>query len=137
MMVVPVYEMSNRTLMLIDALPITPFLVQLPRDAVNDYLPENYVPLDIEAVLFLQLWPDVHYLALKILRDGEPVRQGRVGDMLLIEATSPVQPKEVALTHEMPFVRRTDGKIIFGPYEQQDEISSGIARILIRKEAVP
>jgi tetratricopeptide (TPR) repeat protein len=134
-MIVPVYEMVNRTLVLIDALPITPFLVQLPRDAINAYLPENYVPLDIEAALFLQLWPDVHYLALKILHDGELLRQSRAGDMLLIEATSPVPPQEVTLTRDMPFVRRTDGKVIFGPYEQQDEISSGVARILIRKEA--
>jgi len=136
-MIVPAYEMVNRTLVLIDALSITPFLVQLPRDAVDAYLPENYVPLDIEAVLFLQLWPDVHYLALKILRDGELVRQSRAGDMLLIEATSSVPPQEVTLTRDMPFVRRTDGKIVFGPYEQQDEISSGIPRILIRKEDEP
>ncbi|MBN2394370.1 MAG: hypothetical protein JXR84_26790 [Anaerolineae bacterium] len=136
-MIVPVYEMVNRTLVLIDALPITPFLVQLPREAVDTYLPENYVPLNIEAVLFLQLWPDIHYLALKILRDGELVHQSRVGDMLLIEATSSVPSQEITLTRDMPFVRRTDGKIIFGPYEQQDEISSGIPRILIRKEARP
>ena len=136
-MIVPVYEMVNRTLVLIDALSITPFLVQLPRDAIATYLPEDYIPLDIEAVLFLQLWPDVHYLALRILHDGELVRRSRVGDMLLIEATSSVPPQEVTLTRDMPFVRRTDGKIIFGPYEQQNEISSGIPRILIRKEAGP
>ncbi|MFN2110591.1 MAG: hypothetical protein ACK2UI_13085, partial [Anaerolineae bacterium] len=136
-MIVPVYEMVNRTLVLIDALSITPFLVQLPRDAIATYLPEDYIPLDIEAVLFLQLWPDVHYLALRILRDGELVRRSRVGDMLLIEATSSVPPQEVTLTRDMPFVRRTDGKIIFGPYEQQNEISSGIPRILIRKEGGP
>lgn len=136
-MIVPAYEMVNRTLVLIDALSITPFLVQLPRDAVDAYLPENYVPLNIEAVLFLQLWPDIHYLALKILHDGELVHQSQVGDMLLIEATSSVPPQEVKLTRDMPFVRRTDGKIIFGPYEQQNEISSGIPRILIRKEDEP
>jgi tetratricopeptide (TPR) repeat protein len=133
-MIIPVFEMVNRTLVLIDALPISPFLVQLPRDALNAYLPENYVPLEIEAVLFLQLWPEVHYLALKILRDGQLVRQSRTGDMLLIEATSPVPPQEVTLTRNMPFVRRTDGRIIFGPYEQQSEIFSGIPRILIQKE---
>lgn len=133
LMIVPVYEMVNRTLTLVDAVPVTPFLVQLPKDALAAYLPENYVPLEIEAVLFLQLWPDVHYLALRILRKGELVRQSQVGDILLIEATSSVSPQEITLTRDMPFVRRADGKIIFGPYEQQDEIFSGIPRLLIKK----
>jgi tetratricopeptide (TPR) repeat protein len=137
-MVVPVYEMVNRTLTLVDALSVKPFLVQLPHDALATYLPRNYVPLEIEAVLFLQLWPDVHYLALKILRKSELVRESRVGDMLLIEATSSVPPKEVVtLTRDLPFVRRTDGQIIFGPYEQQDEVFSGIPRLLIKKENKP
>ena len=137
-MVVPVYEMVNRTLTLIDALSVRPFLVQLPTDALETYLPKNYVPLEIEAVLFLQLWPDVHYLALKILRRSELVRESRIGDMLLIEATTSVPPQEaITLTRDLPFVRRADGRIIFGPYEQQDEIFSGIPRLLIKKENEP
>jgi tetratricopeptide (TPR) repeat protein len=133
-MIVPAYEIVNRTLALVDALSITPFLVQLPKEALGEYLPANYVPLEIEAVLFLQLWPDTHYLALKIPGDGELVRQSRAGDILLIEVTSPAPPYEVKLTRDMPFVRRPGGRIIFGPYEQQNEIFSGIPRILIRKE---
>lgn len=136
-MIVPVYEMVNRTLTLVDAVPVTPFLVQLPKEALDAYLPANYVPLEIEAVLFLQLWPDVHYLALRILRKGELVRQSQVGDLLLIEATSPVSPQEITLTRDMPFVRRADGRVIFGPYEQQDEIFSGIPRLLIKKGNKP
>jgi tetratricopeptide (TPR) repeat protein len=136
-MIVPAYEIVNRTLTLVDALSITPFLMQLPRETLRQYLPANYVPLDIEAALFLQLWPDTHYLALKIPHDGELVRQSRAGDMLLIEATSPAPPDEVTLTRDIPFVRRPDGRIIFGPYEQQNEIFSGIPRILIRKEEEP
>jgi len=136
-MIVPVYEMVNRTLTLVDATPVTPFLVQLPKEALDAYLPANYVPLEIEAVLFLQLWPDVHYLALRILRKGELMRQSQVGDLLLIEATSPVSPQEITLTRDMPFVRRADGRIIFGPYEQQDEIFSGIPRLLIKKGKKP
>lgn len=133
-MIVPAYEMVNQTLTLIDALSITPFLVQLPEETLRQYLPANYVPLDIEAALFFQLWPDTHYLALKIPHDGELMRQSQAGDMLLIEATSPAPPDEVTLTRNMPFVRHSDGRIIFGPYEQQNEIFSGIPRILIRKE---
>ncbi len=136
-MIVPVYEMVNRTLTLVDAVPVTPFLVQLPKEALDAYLPANYVPLEIEALLFLQLWPDVHYLALRISRKGELVRQSQAGDILLIEAASPVSPQEITLTRDMPFVRRADGKIIFGPYEQQDEIFSGIPRLLIKKGNKP
>lgn len=136
-MIAPVYELVNKTLMLTNALPITPFLMQLPREGLNEYLPPNYVPLEIEAVLFLQLWPDTHYMALKIPRDGELLRQSQAGDILLIEATSPALPEEVKLTEDIPFVRRSDGRIIFGPYEQQDEVFSGIPRILIRKEDTP
>ncbi|MEJ5311211.1 MAG: hypothetical protein WHX52_15715 [Anaerolineae bacterium] len=136
-MIVPVYEMVNRTLTLVDAVAVAPFLVQLPKEALDAYLPANYVPLEIEAVLFLQLWPDVHYLALRILRKGELVRQSQVGDLLLIEATSPVSPQEITLTRDLPFVRRADGRVIFGPYEQQDKIFSGIPRLLIKKGTKP
>lgn len=133
-MIVPLYEPIHCTLTLVDALSIPPFLAQLPRETLNECLPVNYVPLEIEAIRFFQLWPDTSYLALKISRDGELVHQSRTGDVLLIEATSSVPPEEVTLTHDMPFVRRADGQIVFGPYEQQAEIFAGIPRILIKKE---
>ncbi len=137
-MIVPVYERSNRTLILIDAMSIPSFLIQLPKIVLTRYMPVGYVPLQIETLLFLKLWPATHYLALQILRDGDLLRQSHAGDKLLIEATSPLPPQDaVKLTQDLPFVRHPDGKIVFGPYEQQNEIFTGIPRLLIKKHDEP
>ncbi len=133
-MIVPVYEWIHQALTFVGALPVMPFQAQLPSEVLGAYLPPNYIPLNIEAVPFLHLRPDTHYLALKIARDGDLLSQSRAGDLLLVEAASPGPPRDVVLTDDAPFVRRADGRIFFGPYEQQNKGFTGIARILIRKE---
>lgn len=134
MVIVPVYEWVHEALAFIDVMPITPFQFQPPREALREYLPANYIPVETEALPFLQLRPDTHYLALKIPRDGDLVQYSQAGDILLIEAASPIPPREVALTRDEPFVRHTDGRVDFGPYGQQSEAFTGIPRILIRQE---
>lgn len=134
-LIVPVYELVNQTLVRISAMIVTPFQVMLPSEALGEYLPSNYIPLYIETLPFLQLRPDARYLALKIPVDGELIRQSRAGDVLLMEAASPGLPtREVVLSQDAPFVRRTDGRILFGPYEQANEGFVGIPRVLIREK---
>lgn len=136
-MIVPVYEWVHQALTLVGAVPVTPFPAQFPNEVLGAYLPSNYVPLNIETVSFLNLNPDTHYLALKIARAGDLLSQSRAGDLLLIEAASPGPPRDLVFTNEAPFVRRVDGQISFGPYDQHAEPFTGIARLLIRKEDTP
>lgn len=133
-MIVPVYEWIHQALTLAGALPVMPFQVQLPSEVLGAYLPPNYIPLNIDAVPFIQLRPDTHYLALKIARDGDLLSQSRGGDLLLIESASPGPPRDIVLTDNIPFVRHADGQISFGPYGERGQEFTGIARILIRKE---
>lgn len=131
-LIVPVYELVNQTPIRTGAMIVTPYQVTLPSEALGEALPSNIIPLEIDTLPFLQLRPDMHYLALKISHDGDLVKHSRAGDTLLLEAVSPGPPRDVAVSYDAPFVRRADGRILFGPYERQSEHFVGIPRVLIR-----
>ncbi|HOT93360.1 MAG TPA: hypothetical protein PLJ78_16565 [Anaerolineae bacterium] len=132
-MIVPVYELENQTLLRTGVTTVTPFQIMLPAEQLGDYLPSNYIPLEIEPLPFLQLRPDARYMALKILTDGDFIEQSRVGDIILVEVVSPAPITHVAApTLEAPFVRRPDGRIRFAPHKQTG--GGWIPRVLIREE---
>ncbi len=133
--IVPVYELVNHVLIRVGVKVILPYQVIIPPETLRDYLPSEYIPLEIEQLPFIQLRPGAHYLALKILTDGHWIKESQVGDLLLIEMVSPVLPTaEVILSTEKPFVRRTDGRVVFRPYKRPLlEGFVGIPRVLIRE----
>ena len=136
-MIVPVYELVNHTRVRTSVREILPFQLSLPDEVLRDYLPPHLVPVQVDTLPFLQLRPDAHYLAIKILADGELVSSSQAGDILLIEAVSPVPlTREIKLISDAPFVRRTDGHIHFSPSTQEQETESfaGIPRVLIREQ---
>ncbi len=132
-MIVPVYELENQTLLRTGVTMVTPVQVMLPAEKLGEYLPSHYIPVEIEPLPFLQLRPDARYMALKILTAGDLVKQSRPGDILLVEVvSSDPATRMAALTREAPFVRRTDGRILFAPHGQAG--GGWIPRVLIRKE---
>ncbi len=133
--IVPVYELVNQTPLRTGAMVVTPFQVTLPYEELGKYLPTGYIPLAIETLPFLQLHPYARYLAYKITSDGYLLKQTRAGDVLLIEVLSSASPAhEMELTHEAPFVRQIDGRILFGPYDRTHKGFVGIPRVLIREK---
>lgn len=134
-LLVPVYELlADYTPVLTRVMPILPFQLILSDAVLRDSLPPHLIPLQIDAIPFLQLQPDAHYLAIKIPAVGNLVPLSQAGDILLIEAVSPVPlTREIKLSGATPFVRRTNGRIHFGPSTQETEGFVGIPRILIRE----
>lgn len=131
----PCYEWVNRTLIRTDALSFSPFEVLIPGAALQAYLPARFVALELDTLPFLPLHPTAHYLALKIPTAGHLLPESQVGDVLIMETTSPVSPvAEMALSTDKPFFRRTDGRILFRPRQQENETFVGIPRLLIREE---
>jgi|GEM_PF-569976 len=142
-MVVPVYELVNQTLVRTRLMPLAPYQVTLSADVLRDYVPAHLVPLQVDTLSFLQLRPDAHYLALEIPSDQYLVSSSQAGDMLLLEVASPVSPtQEIALSPDIPFMRRADGRIQFRPNKQETgsfacgelRRTVGIAHALIRQE---
>lgn len=132
-MVVPVYELVNQTPVRTSVMTVAPYQVALSGDVLRDYLPSHLIPLEIDALPFLQLRPDAHYLALKIPSDSDFASYSRAGDVLLLEVASPVPlTREVVLSSDAPFVRRTDGRVQFRPRRQDTGSFVGIPRVLIK-----
>lgn len=143
-MLVPVYERVNHALVRTQVLPLVPFQVSLPADLLAPYLPSAYIPLELDALPFLQFSPHSHYIALRYpepadhrLSGGlhEVALEGKPGDLLLVELTTlaPVSAGLI-LSQDRPFVRRTDGRVLFRPQGEEIEECVGIPRLLIRKE---
>ena len=132
-MVVPVYELVNQTPVRTSVMTVAPYQVALSGDVLRDYLPPHLIPIEIDTLPFLQLRPDAHYLALKIPSDSDFAPCSRAGDVLLLEVASPVPlTREVILSSDAPFIRRTDGHVQFRPRRQETGSFVGIPRVLIR-----
>ncbi len=131
-MIVPVYEWANRILIRSGVKVVSPYEVVIPPETLKEYLPSEYIPIQIDHLPFLQLRPDVNYMAFRVLADGDFTKGSRVGDLLLVEITSPVPPllhgddiSDVVLSTEKPFIRRTDGRIIFRPHRHASALVQG------------
>ncbi len=136
-LIVPVYELVNQTPVRTGATIVTPFHVLPPQAAMDQYLPANYKAVDIEALPFFRLRPNMHYLALRIPAGGEPSTQSWGGDVLLIETISTnLSTPETLLNRDISFVRRMDGRVLFGPYydEQTREPGGANSRVLLGGE---
>lgn len=132
-MIVPVYELVNQTPIRTGVLPVSPYQTAIPGHVLREYLPSHILPLEIDTLPFLQLRPDAHYVAIKLPKDHDYAAFSRAGDMLLLEVASPVPlTREVILSSDAPFVRRTDGRVEFRPRRQESERFVGIPRVLIR-----
>ncbi len=130
------YEMINRALVRTSATHFSPFEVSIPGEVLAPHLPPRFIPLDLAALPFLPLHPHAHYLALKIPADGYLLPESRVDDLLVMETATPTSPgADLVLGTDQPFIRRTDGRVIFRPHQRGSDSFEGIPRWLIREEA--
>lgn len=138
-MAVPLYEKVDQGLIRTGVIPIAPFQVAIPGEILAANLPAHIIPLETDALPFLQLRPDAHYLALKITTKAGLIPKSKIGDVLLIEtASTQIPTKEIVLSSAEPFIRRSDGRILFRPHQAQvNNNFVGIPRVLIREEEVP
>ncbi|MBN1248612.1 MAG: hypothetical protein JXC32_13215 [Anaerolineae bacterium] len=145
-MVMPVYEMANRTLIRTGAVALPPIELVIPREVVARYCPPGTLPLQLEALTFPSLRPDIQYAAIRIADTasiaGEvPFADVGKGDLLILEVTgSGPGSRDLVLTADQPFVRGSDGRVAFHPAPQgfstgaSGEVPAlvGIPRVLIR-----
>jgi len=134
-MILPVYEWVNLMWIRTGIKAVTPFQLQLPPEMLAAYLPPDYIPVELDAVPFMQLDPNSAYMAVRIAHDGDFTHKSRVGDILIVETTSsaPMQTPELTMSSDHPFVRRTDGRVVFRPSRQETRGLAGIPRVLIRE----
>jgi hypothetical protein len=137
--IVPVYEWANHILIRDGVKVIMPYEVVIPPETLAEYTSSQYIPVQMDHLPFLQLRSDVNYVAFRVLVDGDFTKGSRVGDLLLIEITSSVplagdagSSRDVVLSTQKPFVRRTDGRVVFRPHRRAGEKFEGIPLVLIR-----
>jgi hypothetical protein len=135
--ILPVYEFVNTTLIRTGVTAIEPYQVMVPGQIIAPYLPDHIHPLQMDTLSLLDLRPQTTYIGVRIPEDAYMVDPGRKGDLLIVEATAP-QPADgtLALTSDRPFVRRRDGRVEFRPalrgVPQSTRGWVGIPRVLIR-----
>ena len=140
--ILPVYEFVKGAWIRTDIKSINPYRLNIPAETLARYLPSNYIPVQLDTLSFLPLHPGAVYIAVRIPADAEMVRQGRRGDVLVVETVVP-RPLEEALTltSEKPFVRRSDGRVEFHPAVREGteppERLVGIPRVLIKEGDEP
>lgn len=136
-LLLPVYELVDDRSVCTDVVVLQPFQVTIPSDVMARYLPANYVPVQMDALPFLQLDPQVSYFAVRIPEDGYILRTACRGDLLIVEATTPeLSEGGLTLTSDKPFVRQDDDRVAFRPAVRNGEQSAkglaGIPRLLIK-----
>jgi hypothetical protein len=140
--ILPVYEFVNGRWIRTGIKSVNPYQVTIPADVVARYLPSDYVPIQLDTLPFFPMDPGSIYVAVRIPADAQMLRQGRRGDLLVVETVVPRSlNEELALTSETPFVRRSDGRIEFRPVVRDGmepaERLVGIPRVLIREGDEP
>lgn len=140
--ILPVYELVNRTLVRTEAVALHSFQVTLPVEVVARYLPAGYRALQLDALSFLYVQSQAEYLAVRIPEDGAVLSQGRKGDLLVIEITAASHTDAgLVLTSDKPFFRRVDGRVEFRAVSRGSSRQAGFAttgqvgipRILVRE----
>ncbi len=160
--ILPVYEFVDRVLIRTDVLAVTARSLAIPAEALAPYLPSSsasrpradasaeegrlVLPLHSAMLPFPYLDPSGAYVAVRAPVDGSLWDQDRKGDVLIIEVTGAVDAsqrtlEDAALTADVPFERRSDGKIVVGVGLQDARRSLwpvgcafvGIPRVLIRE----
>jgi len=139
-LVVPVYEVVNRTAVRTDAAAIPLCQVTIPSEVLAKYAPSEITPILPDAVTVLTPRPYVQYAAIRITQDGPDF--GREGDLLVVEITgSGLSSGELVLTSDTPFVRRDNGRVELRSSARRSVLGMqlagsglmGIPRVLIRE----
>jgi hypothetical protein len=141
-MVMPVYELVNRTVVRTDAAVVYPLQIMIPDRVVAEYSPPEVRPVQLDVISLLVPHPQTQYVAIRVPKDEPGVGLGREGDLLIIEVTgSSSASGELILTSDKPFVRRQDGRVEFRSSARRNDLGAdharsglmGIPRVLIRE----
>lgn len=112
-MIMPVYEFANRIPIRTDVVALPPFHIMIPNRVVMQYSLPEFRPLDLDAVSYPALRPDLQYAAIRFPEDAG-LAQVRTGDLMIIEVTR--TGSATTKSHWLSdayFVRRNDGRIEF------------------------